>query len=218
MAQRLTGKTFVGNSTENDTCQRLLDRVSDRTPDFLELRNIHTIPVLVYGTLKMGGIFHDALRGAPYLGEATTIHDGFFMKETSSFPVAFFLGNAGDQRMKHKGKLHGEVYVVDPKMMLRLDEIEDNGRMYTRRQVMVRLVDQPSDVEVKQKFIKAWVYCGVDRFWSSQEDSLYSVTAKSSSNGRVWDWEPRRPQRGGSSRYIAEAYGPDQRLDDQIPF
>lgn len=218
MAQRLDGKTLLGSET--NLCQALLDRVSDRTPDFIELRNIHTIPVMVYGTLKMGGFFHDAIRGAPYLGEAMTINDQFYMQETESYPVTFWLGNAGDPRMKHKGKLNGEVYVVDPKMMLRLDEIEDNGRMYSRRQVMVRLVDQPASIDVKQRFIKVWVYCGVDKYWTDRKDVLRNVIAKSSSSGRVWSWEERKGQRGGSSRYIAEAYGPDQRADlnDRIPF
>lgn len=216
MAQRVDGSTLLAN--ELDICQTLLDRVSDRTPDFIELRNQHTIPILVYGTLKMGNFFHDALKGCPYLGEAVTPTEAFFMQETSGFPVAFHIGTANDPRMKRRGKLHGEVYVVDPKVILRLDEIEDNGRMYTRKKVIVKLLDQPSDVPAKQKFLKVWIYFGVDRFWSSDQMALFSVTPKESSSGRVYSWEPRRPQRGGSSQYIAEAYGPDQRLDDQIPF
>jgi gamma-glutamylcyclotransferase (GGCT)/AIG2-like uncharacterized protein YtfP len=180
MSKRLTGKSYA--ECEVDLCQSLIKRVSDRTPDFIERKSEHFIPVLVYGTLKSGGYFHDTLEGCPYLGDAYTTTPAFVLYDTGSFPVAFHIG---------------EVYVVDPLTLLQLDRIESNGKMYSRKRITVKLIDQQGQAN---QFIQAWIYCGVDRYWA-EDKYLKPCSMKSSSAGTVYDWDPRRSN-----------------LDDNIPF
>ena len=195
MSKRLTGKSYA--ECETDLCQSLIKRVTDQTPDFIERKSEHFIPVLVYGTLRSGGYFHDTLEGCPYLGDAYTTTPAFVLYDTGSFPVAFHIGNASDKRIKNRGKLFGEVYVVDPLTLLQLDRIESNGRMYSRKRITVKLIDQQGQAN---QFIQAWIYCGVDRYWSGDKH-LKPCNMKSSSAGTVYDWDPRRSN-----------------LDDNIPF
>lgn len=199
MSKRLTGSSFA--ECETDLCQSLIKRVSDRTPDFIERKSEHFIPVLVYGTLKAGGYFHDALEGCPYLGEAHTTTPAFVLYDTGSFPVAFHITTSSDSRLKHRGKLFGEVYVVDPLTLLQLDRIESNGKMYTRKRLTVKLIDQQGQAN---QVIQAWVYCGVDRYWSG-DNNLRPCGMKSSSMGTVYEWD------NPSANY-------ERKLDDKIPF
>lgn len=195
MSKRLTGKSFA--ECEPDLCQSLIKRVTNQTPDFIERKSEHFIPVLVYGTLKSGGYFHETLEGCPFLGDAFTTVPAFVLYENTSFPVAFHIGNASDPRLKHRGKLFGEVYVVDPLTLLQLDRIESNGKMYSRKKITVKLIDQH---EQANRFIQAWIYCGVDRYWSG-DMHLTPCGMKSSSVGPVYEWDIKRSD-----------------LDDKIPF
>lgn len=79
--------------------------------------------VFVYGTLMKGRYNHDRyLRGQKYLGRAV-LH-GYAMYSLGSYPG--IVPEEGE-------KVLGEVYEVDEKTLRRLDRLEDNGRLYTRR-------------------------------------------------------------------------------------
>lgn len=79
--------------------------------------------VFVYGTLMKGQYNHDRyLRGQKYLGRAV-LH-GYAMYSLGSYPG--IVSEEGE-------KVLGEVYEVNEKTLRRLDRLEDNGRLYTRR-------------------------------------------------------------------------------------
>lgn len=99
--------------------------------------------MFVYGSLKRGGRFHRVLSRARFLGEAVTcgpylLHLGWdWPLLIERAPTAF------------SAPVCGELYAVDRLVLRRLDEIEDNGRLYQRKRACVRLDDQA---------FQAWIY------------------------------------------------------------
>ncbi len=85
--------------------------------------------IFVYGTLKKGFRLHPYLSRASYLGEAEL--EGFKMYDLGRYPGI----------VSGKGKVYGEVYEVDLKTLLLLDEIEEEGEEYERRLLEVKLKD-----------------------------------------------------------------------------
>jgi len=77
--------------------------------------------VFVYGTLKRGFRLHRFLAGARYLGEAKV--SGFKMYDLGWYPGI----------VPGEGLVHGELYEVDLKTLLLLDEVEAEGEEYDRR-------------------------------------------------------------------------------------
>lgn len=99
--------------------------------------------VFVYGSLKRGGRFHHVLSRARFLGEAMTckpclLHLGWdWPLLIEQAPAAF------------SAPVCGELYAVDRLTLRRLDEVEDNGRLYQRKRACVRLGGQD---------FHAWIY------------------------------------------------------------
>jgi len=99
--------------------------------------------VFVYGSLKRGGRFHSVLRRARLLGEGVTcapylLHLGW------DWPL--LIEQAPPQV---SAPVCGELYEVDRLTLRRLDEIEDNGRLYARKRACVQLEDAT---------LMAWIY------------------------------------------------------------
>jgi gamma-glutamylcyclotransferase (GGCT)/AIG2-like uncharacterized protein YtfP len=95
--------------------------------------------VFVYGTLKRGHANHHWLAEAPYRGEASLA--GAVLHDLGPFPMA----------IPGEGRIHGEVYAVDPAQLARLDRLEGVPRLYER---MERTLDDGR---------RAWVYLGRPR-------------------------------------------------------
>ena len=89
--------------------------------------------VFVYGSLMKGLSNHRTLEGSVFVGEARI--RGFRMVSLGAFP-GLVCGNS---------EIHGEQYYVDPVTLDRLDNLEGNGRFYTRERV-------------DTSFGRAWVY------------------------------------------------------------
>ena len=76
--------------------------------------------VFVYGSLLKGLSNHRTLGESPFLGESRI--RGFRMIDLGAFPGLVY----------GKSEIKGEVYSVDSETLSRLDELEGNGRFYTR--------------------------------------------------------------------------------------
>jgi gamma-glutamylcyclotransferase (GGCT)/AIG2-like uncharacterized protein YtfP len=175
------------NFAENEVniLEQLAKRQTRTTPDFIDLKLQNEIPVFVYGTLKQGGLYHEILQHAAYLGRGITADSRYVMDETSSFPVVFDVP-ADDKTLKdRRGKIVGEVYIVDPLIMLRLDQLEGNGSMYTRRQSWIKMMDQQNSGVIPT--IGAWMYCGNRKYFD--KDYLHKVTATWDGRHRRYDWD-----------------------------
>ena len=78
--------------------------------------------VFVYGTLRLGGANHAYLRMGRFLGRFTT-------------PASYTMLNVGQYPGVVDGgrdAIHGEVYMVNPRILQRLDRLEDVPRSYHR--------------------------------------------------------------------------------------
>lgn len=175
---------------EFQICADLNDRSNHHSLDFLDRKLEGEVPVFVYGTLKQGGYSHEVLEGTAYLGHGISTVDKFYMEETSSFPVLFEIKERTTKTLKKNGRVFGEVYAVDPITLLRLDQIENNGRMYKRSLQWIRLIDQ--DKCKLEPTIHAWVYTGVPEYWGST--TLPLVDFKTDSKGKVYDWKEEKKQ------------------------
>lgn len=175
---------FVEN--EVNLLEQLSKRQNKTTPDFISLRLQNEIPVFVYGTLKQGGMYHEILKHAAYLGRGLTADSRYVMDETSSFPVVWDVPADNKDLKDRRGKVVGEVYMVDPLIMLRLDQLEGNGTMYTRRQSWIKMMDQQNSGVIPT--IAAWMYCGNPSYFRDKR-YLNKVTATWDGRHRRYDWD-----------------------------
>jgi gamma-glutamylcyclotransferase (GGCT)/AIG2-like uncharacterized protein YtfP len=87
------------------------------------------IKVFVYGTLKKGYSNEMFLRGAKFLGKATTVNKWLMVGKGASYP--FVLG-----RHEKKGKqIKGEIYSVDRNTLINLDMLEGVPTLYKRAKI-----------------------------------------------------------------------------------
>lgn len=164
-------------------------RYNKNSPDFLDRKLEGQIPVFVYGTLRQGFCNHGLLKGMPYLGKGVSAIEKFEMREPhhGGFPLLFESGQRTNSSNVMSGKVHGEVYVVDPLTLLELDRLEGNGDMYTRSKQWITLKDQ--SVAAKSNFkpcIQAWVYISGKAFWRDKVTT--SVSSKMVNSVRQYDW------------------------------
>ncbi|MBZ0272685.1 gamma-glutamylcyclotransferase [bacterium] len=78
--------------------------------------------LFVYGTLKHGQRNHGLMREARFLGEAITAPH-YTLLDLGPFPGLIAGGNTA---------VHGELYEVEPKLLVRLDRHEGVPRFYIR--------------------------------------------------------------------------------------
>jgi len=164
--------------------KRLLQR---ETPDFLERKLEGLIPVFVYGSLREGFHNHDVVKGNFFLGSAVTSIEKYEMREPNhgGFPLVF--ERSSDASCTTKGKINGEVYVVDPITLLNLDQLEGNGRMYTRKQQWVYLKDQQLGNKTSiRPSIFVWMYMAQPKYW--EHKGHYQCANKVTEGKRVYDW------------------------------
>jgi gamma-glutamylcyclotransferase (GGCT)/AIG2-like uncharacterized protein YtfP len=81
------------------------------------------VRLFVYGSLKRGGLHHDELRGAPFLGEAQTV-PGYALTEHGPYWAMVADG---------AGVVRGELFDVPAELLPALDEFE--GPAYRRAEV-----------------------------------------------------------------------------------
>lgn len=185
-------KFMRGASDEPGILEQLSRRFQKQTPDFLKLKLEGVIPVFVYGSLRRGFHNHGFLKGLPYLGSAYTTIEKYEMRDAGggSFPVVFEREPKlkGKKRNPVVGKIRGEVYVVDPKTILALDRLEDNGRMYTRSMQWIFLDEQKiHEKSTIRPSIKCWMYLGEEKFWQGRCSSD-PIISDMRNGVRYYDW------------------------------
>lgn len=99
-----------------------------------------------YGLLKRKFALDLEARGGTFLGEAAI--EGATLR-----PIGGGVGLRFDADCAQIA--HGEVFLIPTRMWPWLDQIEDNGRCYTRVLTDVNLLDP---IEKSVSVIKAWVY------------------------------------------------------------
>ena len=99
--------------------------------------------VFVYGSLKRGGRFNPVLSRARFLGEAVTF-EPYLLHLGWNWPLLIERAPSA-----WTAPVCGELYALDRLTLRRVDEIEDNGRLYQRKQACVRLGTRP---------LQAWIY------------------------------------------------------------
>jgi gamma-glutamylcyclotransferase (GGCT)/AIG2-like uncharacterized protein YtfP len=147
--------------------EELAQRDNLQTPDFLDLKLEPYHYVFVYGTLKTGGRLTGYLDDCPFLGEGVTAMHLFEMKISKSghFPIIFEVKDPRDGN-----PVSGEIYIVDHKTLLTLDQIESNGEMYIRKERWVWLLDQhPKNKKNLKPCEKCFVYEGNPTYWQGRE-------------------------------------------------
>ncbi len=154
------------------------------TPDYFDLKKEHHNPVFVYGSLKHGGFLHDVLEGCAFLGAGQTHVEKYYMQDAGSFPCVFELKHGMKGMHSIKGRIQGELYVADPLTMLELDRCEHNTKMYTRKKVYIKCLDQGTTL--LRPSVQAWMYIASDLYWSTTK--LHDVKAKATSGGQVYEW------------------------------
>lgn len=100
------------------------------------------IKVFVYGTLMEGCWNHHYLDGQKYLGAARI--NGYALYQVSSFPGV----------VKHgQEEIQGELYQVDSAALVRLDQLEGEGRLYKR----IQDVAYTADGAAHKAYVYTWL-------------------------------------------------------------
>ena len=88
------------------------------------------IGVFVYGSLRRRERYHGYLRKAVYLGVAHS-EPSYALFDLGAYPAACFGGNQA---------IRGQIYLVDKKLLDRLDRLECCPQLYQRHQISTRFV------------------------------------------------------------------------------
>lgn len=127
--------------------QEAMDEMLSMSDDKLEELFPQKYMVFVYGSLKRGFGNHGLLVGSKFLGVTDTVHHVYRMHSLGSFPAVV------DTEEQHDNEAHaitGELYEVDFGTLKRLDMLEGNGCMYTRR--LTSVYGTVGDI------VEAWMY------------------------------------------------------------
>lgn len=192
MTEKVMSDFVRGHDDRPGILEQLAARFQWQTPDFLERKLEGVIPVFVYGTLRRGFHNHHLLKGLPYLGSGYTTVEKYELRDAGqgSFPVAFEKGikQKSKKRNQNVGKIRGEIFAVDPKTLLSLDRLENNGGMYTRSLQYVFLEEQRmSDKSTVRPSIKAWMYLGNETYWQGR-GAFDTLPSRMQNGVRFYDW------------------------------
>lgn len=95
--------------------------------------------LFVYGSLLSSNSHHYLLKGCQFVGKAILYNFGLY--RVSWYPAIV---------PKENSKVLGEVYDVDENTLRKIDEFEDEGKLYKRQEVEVMLDSGQT--------INAWAY------------------------------------------------------------
>lgn len=202
------GEYSRGSYDEPGVLEELSKRLTaTHTPDFLEMKLRGIVPVFVYGTLRRGFHNHHYLEDLPYLGAASTTIEKYEMRDAAggSFPVVFERKmKDGKRKNPVAGRIIGEVYAVDPRTMLSLDRLEDNGRMYHRTEQWIFLDEQKIHNNAKfHPSIKCYMYIGNEYFWQGRAANI-PCSSKIKNSQKFYDWSDTDTYEPNAYGYLAQ--------------
>jgi gamma-glutamylaminecyclotransferase len=140
--------------------QEAMDEMCSMSDDQIEAMFPQKYMVFVYGSLKRGFGNHKLLEGSKFFGITETVYRNFRMHPLlGSFPAVTV---AVDDAFA----IMGELYEVDSATMKRLDLLEGNGSMYTRRLV---------SVYNGSEIVEAWMYLMSENDRLVKNNMVYST-------------------------------------------
>ena len=126
--------------------------------------------VFVYGTLKRGERNHDLLRTAEFVGPAFT-EPRFRLIDCGPYPAMI-------EHFDEPLVISGEVYRIDDGVLLELDKLEDEGRLYRRKVVEVSLIDGGA-CDQSLRTARCWTY-----LWLNESHNLPLIDGASWSEAK----------------------------------
>ena len=108
--------------------------------------------VFIYGTLKRGERNHGLLAGEQFIGEAVT-EPLYRLYDCGAYPA--LVEDAADGRA-----VCGEVYLVGPATLRRLDVLEDAPRLYQFLPVRLADFDRPVKAYLYRQEVGGLAECG----------------------------------------------------------
>lgn len=165
----------------------LFERQNDTTPDWLEIKRFENIPIFVFGQERAGGRFHSILKDSIWLGEGRTVTHSYLMERTEyDGPVVWHCKHTS----VNSHSVHGDVYLVPPKVVLNLDFVNANNEMSRREKNFVWLYDQPLKSKDGKGFrpsLKCWMWLGQEKFWEDQT-TLRMATKENPAGQKYFEW------------------------------
>lgn len=143
MQELISDPEYVAYCEERD--REAMEHMCNMTDEEIEREfpSFTKFLVFVYGSLKRGFGNHNLLEGSKFFGITETVYRNFRMYPLfGSFPAVTI---ATDDAFA----IMGELYEVESVTMKRLDVLEGNGSMYTRRLV---------SVYNNSEIVEAWMY------------------------------------------------------------
>lgn len=158
-----------------NNCEKVFSSIAVRgkySPDFSGMRLREHIPIFVYESgLRNGGEFHKLLihPKTRYLGDAYTATDNYILKSTfgDTYTVAF--KDETKAPVYKRAHIRGQVFVVPPKVLLDIDYIHRNGKMYQRELRNFFMRDQGIPMKSKSvtPSLRCWMYLGILDHWEN---------------------------------------------------
>lgn len=141
--------------------KKQLEENGKYTTDIPWLNNFEDHHVFVYGSFKRGCARHIVLSSNTknrYFGPAVTATQDYDMlvANPAGFPIVF--NNCTEKGRLHKVK--GELWMVPTETILRMDNIEANGLVYSR---------ELTSIFVGKQTVYAWMYIGNPGFWRNKD-------------------------------------------------
>lgn len=151
------------------------------TPDFPKLNELSHQYIFVYGTLKHGYRNHKLLHDQDLVGCGYTDQDRFFLakEKQAKFPIALF-----DNREHVRARLYGEIYKVQPEVILDLDNLESNGILFKRFPLLINYFQKIGGPYT----LRCWVYIGIKDYWASRIDRLSACRRATPNNADTPYW------------------------------
>jgi hypothetical protein len=165
----------------------LFERVNDTTPDWLDIKRVENIPVFVVGQERPGGRHFPILKDSIWLGEGRTVTHSYLMERSEyDGPVVWHC----PKTTMNTHMLHGDIFLVNAKVILNLDFVNANSEMTRREKNFVWLYDQPLKGKEGKSFrpsLKCWMWVGREQFWEDQT-TLRMATKKTEAGHEYFEW------------------------------
>ena len=140
--------------------QEAIDEMCSMSDEQIEAISSQKYMIFVYGSLKRGFSNHKLLEDSKFFGLTETVYRNFRMHPLlGSFPAVTV---AIDDAFA----IMGELYEVDAATMKRIDMLEGNGTMYTRRLV---------SVYNGSEIVEAWMYLMSENDKLIENNVIYST-------------------------------------------
>lgn len=190
----MMNRMFPGQKGHTVVSKALAQRAL-HTRDFEILRLRENIPVFIYEHLLLnGGELHSLLfsKKTKYLGRGYTATTRYRLKDSigKTYSVAFTDNDMGTRTKAH---IQGEIYSVPPEIILDLDAIHKNGKLYSREKRNIFLSDQEIPLKASRigiPSLQCQMYLGIPEFWENSHMNIRAMTKNHKTNNWMYFLKP----------------------------